>query len=250
MTSIRKILAIMAALCLISCQKDDTLQYFNTTMGNFSDGKFISDQGNTFNIKELACQNVSDTIARAIIVCDVLSKTGEKEYDIRLHDVSGVFTKTPVDSTSVTDSTIFVENPLSIGEMWCSGGYINMFIYIPMKSGSTQAHLINLVRNDASAEEGVYEFVLKHNAYGEIMTGEDTDFVLGGTYVSFPVAGMFKEDKATIRIRWTAHKEVEGAWSVETERNVLEYSWKKGGFEHKTSDTVPRPSFSQGCHWM
>ena len=240
----------MAALCLISCQKDDTLQYFNTTMGNFSDGKFISDQGNTFNIKELACQNVSDTIARAIIVCDVLSKTGEKEYDIRLHDVSGVFTKTPVDSTSVTDSTIFVENPLSIGEMWCSGGYINMFIYIPMKSGSTQAHLINLVRNDASADEGVYEFVLKHNAYGEVMTGEDTDFVLGGTYVSFPVAGMFKEDKATIRIRWTAHKEVEGAWSVETERNVLEYSWVKGGFEHKTSDTVPRPSFSQGCHWM
>ena len=40
MTSIRKILAIMAALCLISCQKDDTLQYFNTTMGNFSGGLY------------------------------------------------------------------------------------------------------------------------------------------------------------------------------------------------------------------
>lgn len=219
-------------------------------MGNFLDGKFISDQGNVYNIKEQNCESVSDSIVRAIVVCDILSKTGDNAYDVRLHEASGIFTKAPVDSTAVTDSAIFVENPLSISEMWCSGGYINMYIYIPMKSGSTQAHLINLVRNDTVAEEGVHEFVLKHNAYGEVMSEKDKDFVLGGTYVSFPIAGMFKSDEAKIRIRWTAHKETEGAWSMETERNLLEYNWHKGGFEHQIVNTSPRPTFSQGCSWM
>lgn len=250
MKSLKKIFSFAAiVICMVACQKDDTLQYYNAIIGNFSEGGFISDQGLKLNITERNCQEVADSIVRAIIVCDILAKTGEGEYDIRLHDVSRVFTKAPVDSTEVTDSAIFVENPLSVGEMWYSGGYINMYIYIPMKPGSTRAHLINLVRNDGLEEEGVYEFVLKHNAYGEVMSIMDQDFVLGGAYVSFPVSGIFTSDKAQIRIKWTAHKEEEGKWGIETEHNTLVYEWEKGGYEHQSGNT-PRPTYSQSCHWM
>ena len=44
------IAAIAAVSIVSSCQKDDTLQYNNATMGNIVDGRFVSDQGNIFNV--------------------------------------------------------------------------------------------------------------------------------------------------------------------------------------------------------
>ena len=38
---------------IVSCKKDETLRYGNVTMGNRVNGKFISDQGNTFNLVEI-----------------------------------------------------------------------------------------------------------------------------------------------------------------------------------------------------
>ena len=96
---------------------------------------------------------------RAIVSCDILAQKGKDEYDIRLTGATPVFTKAPVDSTAVTDSAVFVENPLNIAEMWIAGGYINMQLLIPVKSGSEQVHLINLVRDDAVQSEGTYDFV-------------------------------------------------------------------------------------------
>ena len=46
------IVAGIAALAATSCDKDNTLRYNNFTMGNIVDGKFVSDQGNTFNVVE------------------------------------------------------------------------------------------------------------------------------------------------------------------------------------------------------
>lgn len=227
----RKIFAIVILLSLAACQKDDTIQYFNVTMGNFTDGKFISDQGNIFNITEKTCNDRTDTLKRAIVMCDILTKRGENSYDVRLNEVTPVFTKSPVDSTAVTDSAVFVENPLNIGELWISGGYINMYIVIPMKVSSTQAHLINLMLDDEASSDGVYRYTLKHNAYGEVPSSGDTDFVLGGTYVSFPVSGKFNEEKATIHISWTSLKSDEYGWSTETEKNTLQHEWARGGFE-------------------
>lgn len=50
-------LSLMAAciMAAASCQKDDTLYYNNLTMGNIVDGRFVSDQGNIFNVVEVAC---------------------------------------------------------------------------------------------------------------------------------------------------------------------------------------------------
>lgn len=227
----RKTLVILLLICLTACQKDNTIQYFNVTMGNFTDGKFVSDQGNVFNITEKTCNDRTDTLKRAMIMCDILAKTGDSSYNVRLNEVTPVFTKSPIDSTAVRDSAIFVENPLNIGELWISGGYINMYIMIPMKAASTQVHLINLMLDDEASGDGIYRFTLKHNAYGEVLSAEDTDFILGGTYASFPVSDKFNEDKATIQIAWTSLKSDEHGWSTETEKNTLQYEWTRGGFE-------------------
>lgn len=232
MSKIRNILTIIFVLALTSCMKDSTIEYRNVAMGNFTEGKFISDNGVIFNIRENAAAEFPDTVKRAFISCDILTQVGNDEYDIRLTGVNPVFTKAPVDSTAVTEPDIFVEDPLNIAEMWVSGGYINMFIQVPMKYGSTKAHLINLVRNDECKEEGTYEFTLKHNAFGEVITSADQDFIIGGTYASFPVSGILEGDNCVICIRWTSQKSTDTGWITETEKNTLRYEWTRGGYEH------------------
>ena len=133
MSYFKYILSVISALCICSCAMDNTLQYNNVTMGNFVDGKFISDQGLTFNIVDRTCSESIDTLKRAMISCDILSRAGNEGYDVRLTGVDAIFTKNPVDSTSVVNDTdIMVENPLNIGEMWYSAGYLNLLIYMRM----------------------------------------------------------------------------------------------------------------------
>ena len=249
MSSLKIYISVFFAALILSCQKDDTIYYNNITMGNFVEGQFISDQGITYDIVEQTCSGETDTLKRAIISCDVLSKAVENKYNVRLNGFDAIFTKDPVDSTAVKDSSIFVENPLSVGEIWYAGGYLNMYIYIPIKEGSTQTHLINLVRDNEKSTSETYRFTLKHNAFGEVITAEDTNFVLGGTYVSFPIANLIQTDKALIILNWTSHDEQEGMWSVETKKNTISVEWERGGFEHKFTPSVA-PAYRQGYRWM
>ena len=215
---------------------DNTLQYSNVTMGNFVDGEFISDQGLSFNIVEKTCSDVTDTLTRAMISCDVLSRSEDGGYNIRLTGVDEIFTKNPVDSTSVaSDTEIMTENPLSIEEIWYAGGYLNMLIYIPVKENSKQAHLINLVRNDVNTQDGTYRFTFKHNAFGELITASDSDFLLASAYVSFPIAQLFQKDEKKVQIvlNWTSNEEKEGVWSDEMKKNTITLEVERIGYEHK-----------------
>lgn len=46
----KTLMAAFAALFLsVSCEEDTTLKYGNVTMGNITEDKFTSDQGNIFN---------------------------------------------------------------------------------------------------------------------------------------------------------------------------------------------------------
>ena len=74
------IVAGIAALAATSCDKDNTLRYNNFTMGNIVDGKFVSDQGNTFNVVEQTCSGRLDTLERAIILCDILYQEEGGDY--------------------------------------------------------------------------------------------------------------------------------------------------------------------------
>ena len=235
MSYIKYIISIISALSLCSCAMDGTLQYSNVTMGNFAEGEFIRDQGLSFNIVERTCSGVIDTLERAMISCDILSKSDEGRYIVRLTGFNEVFTKDPVDSTSVTDQNIFVEDPIHIGEAWYAGGYLNMLVYVPVKEDSKQAHMINLVRDDKETAEGIYRFTFKHNAHGEVITAEDTDFIMAGRYVSFPLAPLFKEDEKKVQIilKWTSNEEKEGIWSADTKKNTISLDVERTGYEHK-----------------
>ena len=235
--SIRKyIISILIAVCACSCAADYTMQYSNTTMGNFTDGTFISDQGLIFDIEDNACPVAPDTVQRAIISCDILKFNSEEgRYTVRLTDYCPVFTKEPVDSTSVTEEDILAEDGLHINEIWYAAGYLNLHAYIPVKENSSQAHLINLVRNDKNETEGVYEFSLKHNAYGEIISADSTGIVLASCYISFPVSYLFKEDEQKVQIifKWTSYEEQDGMLAPATKKNTTTIDIERGGYEHK-----------------
>lgn len=154
-----------------SCKKDDTLRYGNVTMGNLVDGKFISDQGNTFNMVEMNTTVDLKKFRRGIMQCDVLRETGEKEYDVRVTYMDTVFTKAPVlASIAAEDEEMMVEDPIYIDQRWISGGYLNMYIIFEIQVNpilKDSKHMINLVADDSAAETGKYTFTLRHNAFGE-----------------------------------------------------------------------------------
>ena len=235
--SIKKyIISILVTVCACSCAADFTMQYRDVTMGNFTDGTFISDQGLTFDIVDNLYPVDPDTVQRAIISCDILSFNSEEgKYTVRLTDLCPVFTKEPVDSTLVTEEDIFAEDGMHINEIWYAAGYLNLHTYIPVKENSSQAHLINLVRNDKNEAEGVYEFSLKHNAYGEVITSESTDMILASEYISFPVAYLFKEDEQKVQIvfKWTSYEEQDGKLTPATKKNTTTLDIERGGYEHK-----------------
>ena len=240
MSLFKHIIYTFTVIFLCSCAADmysdyDSIYDSNVTMGNIVEGKFISDQGLSYNIIDQTCEDKLDGIKRAMISCDIINKIDEKNYDIILNDVEEIFTKSPIDSTAVTNEDNLIENPINIGEVWYSGGYLNMLISFPVKKDSSQAHLINLVRNDEKSSTGNHEFTFRHNAFGEIITTEDIDFVLAGRYVSFPLTHFFKQDETNIQIilNWTSNTTEDGVWSAATKKNKICIPVSRTGYEHK-----------------
>ena len=229
----------IAAIALLSCKKDDTLHYNNITFGNIEGESIISDQGNTFDIAESLYDVKLDSFeyGRVILSCDVLKKTAENRYNIRLTGIASVLTKETVLAGSVTpESEVAVDDPILFLDMVYGGGYINMFIQFAMKKDSKQKHLINLVYDGVTSEENgtdTYSFTLRHNAFGEVPSEEDSDnFQPSAGYVSFPVASLIKGDKAKVKINWTSHPNENGdiSW-LESKEMSRTYDWKRVGFE-------------------
>ena len=226
-------LATTVLISAISCQQDDTLQYNNITMGNVTAGRFVSDQGNIFNVVEQNCTGQIDTMKRALVVCDILHKTEgkENEYDVRLNMVNHVLTKAPLTLSEITDEDANVTDPIQIKEMWYSGGYLNMFIMIPVERGSTGRHLVNLVIDDKTSTGDSYTLELRHNGFGEVWSQEDQEYVLAGAYVSFRLGDLFTGNSAKVTLLWKWHKAVGNGWSLEIVDNKLEFEWTRGSFE-------------------
>lgn len=224
------------AVVSVSCQKDDTLYYNNLTMGNIVDGRFVSDQGNIFNIVDQTCEGKIEEMERAIVLCDVLNETNgaEKEYDVRLTDLRSVLEKSPVHVSEAVSEDIAAADPVNIEELWYSGGYLNMLISFYAVSESQTKHLINLVYD--KDEEGTYVFHLRHNAFGEVASMENLNKMrLVGAYVSFPLRDAVAENEAKFAIKWDWYKRsvVTGyGWDVNTKEEYdFEYEWKRTGFE-------------------
>lgn len=225
--------AILIGFAASSCQMDDTLQYNNVTMGNVVDGTLVSDQGNIFNVVEQTCMGRLDTMSRVMVVCDVLKKTDgvADSYDVRLNRLTSVLDKDPIVATQITDEAQKVQDPVYVREMWYSAGYLNMYIMVPVKSGSKARHMINLVFDDAAASGSNYVFELRHNAFGEVWGEDGDDCVLAGAYVSFPIGKIIKGNEAHLTFNWKWHKAAGNAWSLEVVDNQLEFEWKRSAFE-------------------
>lgn len=232
--SIIAVVAAVTALAAVSCQKEDnTLYYNNLTMGNIVNGRFVSDQGNTFNIVEQTCEGKIDTLSRAITLCDVLKETEgqEKEYDVRLRGYAPVLVKNAVKLDDAVSEEINVKDPIFIDQLWYSGGYINMLVKYPVDLSSKQSkHMVNLVWN--VDEKGTYILELRHNAFGEVRSGSERDMYLAGGYVSFPLARLIGADTAKLTFKWKWYKSAGGNWwTNEVIENAYEYDWLREGFE-------------------
>lgn len=242
------IAAIAAVSIVSSCQKDDTLQYNNATMGNIVDGRFVSDQGNIFNVVDQTCPGDLPSMSRAFVVCDVLNRTAagaENEYDVRVNQIATVLDKEIVYHTNTTQE-MFIQDPIHVEYAWISGGYVNLYIMVPMKSGSDTKHMINLVHEGAMIDpatneeiSGTYRFTLRHNANGDKITPEQTiNYVLGGGYVSFPLSSYITEKEAKFSIEWVWHKNVGAGLSSETETKGLVTTYSAEGFQHAPKSTT------------
>lgn len=242
----------IAVLLLASCKKDDTICYNNMTMANIVDEVLVSDQGNTFDIVEPADGINFDSFEydRVILVCDVLKKTSEKRYDIRLDYIAQVVDKDALYASTITpESEASVDDPVILRDIWYGGGYINMIVEFVRIKDSHQKHLINLIYDDTAATEDgekTYSFTLRHNAFGENPADESVlDFELAGGYVSFPVAGnIIKENEAKITLNWKTLPVENGniSW-LESKEMSRTYDWKRSGFEQprtKKIGTMPR----------
>ena len=234
---------IFSALALVSCKKDEAIYYGNVTMGNIDGETIISDQGNIFDIAEsgVTVNLASFEYGRVMLSCDVLKKTQDQRYDIRLTGIASVLTKDAVKASTITDpeSELAVENAINIREMWYSGGYLNMLIEFAQKQGSKTKHFINLIHDDVTAasedQKGKYTFTLRHNAYGEVPVQNET-YVSSMGYVSFPIANLIEGDEADITIKWKSHKYENGAYDLyETQDASEDCKWKRSGFEQNTT---------------
>lgn len=242
------ILLLTAIAVMTGCKTDDTLRYGNVTMGNIDGDVIISDQGNTFDIAESLYEVdlSSYEYGRVILACDVLKKTADNRYDIRLINMTSVLTKQVINASAIAaDSEEAVEDPIIVEDIWYSGGYINIIMQFAHKAGSQKKHLINLVYDDAATaeEDGQiknYTFTLRHNADGDVPVAETLhNYGPGLGYVSFPVSELIQEDKAKLTLKWKAHP-WDGCGYNYLDQVDMEktYDWERIGFEQKVPQTA------------
>jgi len=239
------ILIAAAAAAFFSCKKDDTLRYDNFTMGNFEGDAIISDQGNIFDVVEIDSKIDLSKFesGRIMMVCDVLKETSENRYDIRLKSATSVLVKDCVNKSTITEDSgeYSVSNPIIVKELWYAGGYLNMLVEFARKTGSETVHYINLINDDTIAEAGKYTFTLLHDAKGETPSEDDKEYTSAFGYVSFPISGLIKEDKAKICLKWKSHKFSGSGYSLtETEEISNDYDWERVGFEQTPKTVQPK----------
>lgn len=234
--------AIIMALATVSCSKDNTLRYNNMTMGNMVNGKFVSDQGNTFNVVEQECAGKLDTMHRAFVVCDILNSVNgsDTEYDVRLNYISNVLTKSPVAASEITDEKLLINDPMLLADWWVSGGYVNLYVCVPIKRTGNTPHVLTFIYEDTKKEDGKYRFLIRHNANGETLKDNETnyDMVLAYAYASFPIASIIKEDEAQVIIEWESYLVSNSAVHADSKTESSSTLYSKKSYEQPAISSV------------
>lgn len=229
------IAAGITAFAAASCTKDDTIRYNNATMGNVVNGKFTSDQGNLFNVVDQTCPGKLDTMKRAFVICDILKNTEgtENQYDVRLNYLAPVLTKNAILSSSITEGNELANDPILLQTYWVSGGYLNIYLAVPVSADSKVKHSINFVYEEKDSSDGTYTFSLRHDSNGEELNkNEESNITFAYAYASVPVASLVKEDNAKIVIKWLNYAIIGNAVILsETDEVTREILYSKEAYE-------------------
>jgi hypothetical protein len=142
------------AVLFAACQRDSTLMYQYTAMGQSKDGGIVTDEGLVFHIEEQTCPGQIDTMQRVHFTCDVLRKREDKSYDIRLTALAATLAKAPLLQSKIGENPDLGEDPIDLTKAWFSGEYLNLQFRIP-SDGRQTVHRVNLVWNDTAPADTV-----------------------------------------------------------------------------------------------
>jgi hypothetical protein len=225
----RTIIAALALLAAAACSKDNVILYGDTEIGNVVDGRFHSDAGLVYTVTEQTCDGKLEDDTRVLIICDILKRTGDKSYDIRLRSFILPLCKQPV-AEGVLSEEDSREDPVSVASAWFGGGYLNINMGVYVLPESETKHVFNLVHYTKAGSDTLY-LDLKHNANGEYFGApdiKDSDLQSGGLWACFPMEGVVPDGvkSVPVKLSWMWHRLEDGNMVEDTERHSL-----KGVFE-------------------
>lgn len=211
----RNYLLILVSLFLlfVSCDKDDTIYYGDTTMVSYVNGAWVSDQGMTYYIVEQLCDDGYEEYSRALFYCDILGAANGKsdEFNIRLRSWSYVLSKDMLTESGLADyENDPGDDPIYVYSGWTSGGYVNLQCGMAYESSLGGTHLINLIYDDTSESADTLYFTLTHNGFG----ASDEPNVVSYFYFSVPYTAAMPDNvdeiPAKISYNWLTGYDSDG----------------------------------------
>lgn len=199
--------AAAALTMVISCSKekrDFPIMMNVTSTGKIIGDTFTDDDGISYEIVQKGSEVKVEDMDRALVIFDVLSKTGDKQYDIRLNYLHKPLCKTPVKVSEASDEQL-VNDPIYINQGWISGGYINLgFVFSHMMQSDVK-HMINLVMEERQKDDTL-RFTLHHNGYGEGFAdeGNRSDYTESAGFACFSLSGILPEGSEAVPVKITA----------------------------------------------
>ena len=224
----RLIFSIVAVLLTAACAKDDVLLRNEQDMVLVVDGKLLTDNGLTFTVVQDDSDAGWEGWQRALVTCDVLRKTSDTGYEVRLTAAQRVLLKDAVEEGELSDEEMG-DDPIDIVSGWIAGDYLNLLTRVVFDPDSGQAHFINLVW--LGEEDGVVRFRLRHNSFGYYFGAPDVvpPVVLGSSFVTFPVGRFLPEgaQAAEAEVIWKWHVSAEGGLAPETQERSARFILRK-----------------------
>ena len=201
---------IAATLLSVSCLKNETILYREVTMAQVTGpAKLVTDIGLTYNITENPNKIDLTDLSRVIISCNVLKKTGEREYNIELLDLAAPLNKDAVLTSTLTKPDDGLgSDPVRLSAVWVSGGYLNMAIGLLILDEEKE-HKVNLEFDD-TAPADTLRLTLRHDdGMPDELSVIAEGSKIGYTYATFPIRKLLPEGVTTlpIKLSWKWDKE-------------------------------------------
>lgn len=218
------LLALLPLFVLTSCIKGGSEFYLSDYMAvvNVIDAQTLkSDEGLTFNVTQITCDNGYAQYPRIVIICDI---TGKDEsgmvFDVKLKSYENVPVKTPV-IQSAPGSAVIGNDAVCVKYGWYSGKMLTLqYHYTALKESSTK-HIVNLVFNDEDSDSENILLRLVHDGFGETYSNEDYEasrFELVTETVSFDLSSILPagRNKVTSSLDYIWYEEDESGYLYRT----------------------------------